>query len=253
MPVIYADSGDGYIKSSASGHSTWSAARDATSGDTPDTNDNFTSPAAGVLYSAASGKGGSASYSVIRAFFFFDFSGESGTVDSGATLSIRGYTTSGMGANSARIVKSTAFGGDGGTALAATDFDAITGFSSGNDMSGNVTDYSSTIIGAWNASGFNDFTLNATAINDINTNGYLIVCLVEKGFDYDNDDPASAGLWADRIMGMTWRDRGTATAPHIDYTVAASGYRHIVNDVAPANIQFINDVQSHINMKVNDA
>jgi hypothetical protein len=223
MPVIYADSGDGWIKSSASGHSTWAGARDATSGDTPDTNDYYTAPSAGVLYQAA--KGGGSTYTVIRAFFFFDFSGESGTVDSGATLSIRGAPgTSGMGANSARIVKSTAFGGDGGTALAATDFDAITGFSSGNDMSGNVTDYSSTVIGAWDGSGWNDFTLNATAI-----------------------------LWADRIISLTWRDRGTGTAPHIDYTVAASGYRHIVNDVAPANIQFINDVQSHVNMKVNDA
>ena len=251
MPVIYADSGDGWIKSSASGHSTWAGARDATSGDTPDTNDYYTAPSAGVLYQAA--KGGGSTYTVIRAFFFFDFSGESGTVDSGATLSIRGAPgTSGMGANSARIVKSTAFGGEGGTALAATDFDAITGFSSGNDMSGNVTDYSSTVIGAWDGSGWNDFTLNATAINDINTDGYLIVCLVESGFDYDNDDPAS-GLWADRIISLTWRDRGTGTAPHIDYTVAASGYRHIVNDVAPANIQFINDVQSHVNMKVNDA
>jgi|21_taG_2_1085346.scaffolds.fasta_scaffold16689_3 hypothetical protein len=235
MPVIYADSGDGYIKSSNSGHGSWAAARDVATGGTPDTNDGFTSPAAGVLYAAGGGKGGSASYTVIRAFFFFDFSSVSGTVDSGATLSIRGFTTSGMGTNSARIVKSTAFGGDGGTALAAADFDAITGFSSGNTMSGNVTDYSSTVIGAWNASGFNDFTLNATAINDINTNGHLIVCLVEKGYDYDNDDPASGGFWADRIMGITWRDRGTPTAPHIDYTVT-SGYGNTVNGVAPANI-----------------
>lgn len=250
MPVIYANSGDGYIKSSASGHSTWSAARDATSGNTPDTNDNFTSPAAGVLYST--GKGGSASYTVIRAFFFFDFSSVSGTVDSGATLSIRGYTSTNMAANSARIVKSTAFGGDGGTALAATDFDAIEGFSSGNDMSGNVTDYSSTVIGAWNASGFNDFTLNATAINDINTNGYLIVCLVEKGFDYDNDDPASAGLWANRIMGMTWRDRGTPTAPHIDYTVTSGWSGGAVNDVANADIKLINMLSKSQITKVND-
>lgn len=252
MPIIYADSGDGWIKSSASGHSTWAGARDATSGATPDTNDSFTSPGAGVLYGAA--KGGGSTFTVIRAFFFFDFSGESGTVASGATLSIRGYTTSGMAANSARIVKSTAFGGDGGTALAATDFDAITGFSSGNNMSGNVTDYSSTTIGAWDASGFNDFTLNATAINDINTNGYLIVCLVEKGFDYDNDDPSSGGLWANRIMGITWRDRGTATAPHIDYTVTSAGYGNYVNGVdPPADIKFVNAVATGDIEKINNA
>lgn len=251
MPTIYADSGDGWIKSSSSGHSTWAGARDATSGDTPDTNDNFTSPGAGVLYGAT--KGGGSSYTVIRAFFFFDFSSVSGTVASGATLSIRGYTSTNMAANSARIVKSTAFGGDGGTALAATDFDAIEGFSSGNDMSGNVTDYSSTTIGTWNTSGFNDFTLNATAINDINTNGYLIVCLVEKGFDYDNDDPASSGLWGDRKIGITWRDRGTATAPHIDYTLATSAWGGIaVNDVANANIKLINMISKSQITKVND-
>ena len=250
MPVIYADSGDGYIKSSASGHSTWSAARNATSGDTPDTNDSFTAPGAGVLYQAA--KGGGSTFTVIRAFFFFDFSSVSGTVDSGATLSIRGAPgTSGMAANSARIVKSTAFGGDGGTALAATDFDAITGFSSGNGMSGNVTDYSSTTIGAWNASGWNDFTLNATAINDINTDGYLIVCLVEKGFDYDNNDPSS-GLWSNRIMGLTWRDRGTATAPHIDYTVTLGWDGIAVNDVANADIKLINMLSKSQITKVND-
>ena len=251
MPIVYANSGDGYIKSSASGHSTWSAARNATSGDTPDTNDYYTAPGAGVLYQAA--KGGGSTFTVIRAFFFFDFSGESGTVDSGATLSIRGTSgTSGMAANSARIVKSTAFGGDGGTALAATDFDAITGFSSGNSMSGNVTDYSSTVIGAWNASGWNDFTLNATAINDINTDGYLIVCLVEKGFDYDNDDP-SIGLWSNRIMGLTWRDRGTGTAPHIDYTVASALYGNYVNGVAPADIKFVNAVPAGDIEKINNA
>ena len=253
MPTIYADSSDGWISSGGS-HSTWTSARDAGTGNTVDANDNFTQLGAGVIKTAV--KGGGNTFEVVRAFFRFDFSGVSGTVDSGATLSIRGYTST--GSPQARIIRSNAFTGGSGQ-LVVADFDALPGFSSGNSMSGNVADFSSTIVN-WNASGWNDFTLNATAISEINANNELIVCLVEKYYDYENNSPGDAGTvvdgtlqpaWSDKKIGITWRDRGSATAPHIDYTVT-SGYGHKVNDVAPANIKFINSVQTGDIDKVND-
>ena len=245
MPTIYAEASDGYISSGGS-HSSWSSARDATSGNTVDTNDTFGTFGAGVDYNAA--KGGGSTYEVVRAYFRFDFSSVSGTVDSGATLSIRGYTSS--GSPKARIHRSTAFTG-GSNTLVVGDFDLVQF----------AADYSSSNPVTWNASGWNDFTLNSDAIDDINNNGELIVCLIEHVYDYYDLDPATSpggtyagGLipaYSDKKIGITWRDRGTATAPHIDYTIAA-GYGQKVNDVAPANIKFINSVQTGDIDKVND-
>ena len=245
MPVIYAESSDGWISSGGS-HSSWSSARDASAGNTVDTNDNFTQLGAGVVYTAV--KGGSGSFEVVRAYFRFDFSSVSGTVDSGATLSIRGYTSAGN--PKARIMRSTAFTG-GSNTLVVGDFDLVQF----------ATDYSSSNPVTWNASGYNDFTLNSDAIDDINNNGELIVCLIEHVYDYYDFDPSTSpggtyagGLiptYSDKKIGITWRDRGTATAPHIDYTVTA-GYGHKVNDVAPSNIKFINNVQTANIDKVND-
>ena len=245
MPVIYAETSDGWISSGGS-HSSWSSARDASAGNTVDTNDNFTQLGAGVIYTAV--KGGGGSFEVVRAFFRFDFSSVSGTVDAGATLSIRGYTSS--GSPKARICKSTAFTG-GSNTLVVGDF----------DLAQFAADYATNNPRTWNASGWNDFTLNSDAIDDINDNGELIVCLIEHVYDYYDFDPSttSGGTYAgglipaysDNKIGITWRDRGTATAPHIDYTVT-SGYGHKVNDVTPSDIKCINGVQTGDIDKVND-
>ena len=235
MPVIYAESSDGWISSGGS-HSSWSSARDASAGNTVDTNDNFTAFGAGVDYTAV--KGGSGTYEVVRAYFRFDFSSVSGIVDSGATLSIRGYTSA--GSPKARIHRSTAFTG-GSNTLVVGDFDLVQF----------AADYSSSNPVTWNASGYNDFTLNSDAIDDINNNGELIVCLIEHVYDYYDFDPStspggtySGGLipvYSDKKIGITWRDRGTATAPHIDYTIAA-GYGNHINTIAPTKQAFVNAV-----------
>ena len=234
MPVIYAESSDGWISSGGS-HSSWSSARDASAGNTVDTNDNFTQLGAGVIYTAS--KHGADSYEVVRAYFRFDFSSVSGTVDAG-TLSIRGYTSAGN--PKARIMRSTAFTG-GSNTLVVGDFDLVQF----------AADYSSSNPVTWNASGWNDFTLNSTAITEINNNGELIVCLVEHVYDYYDFDPSTSsggtyvgGLipaYSDKKIGITWRDRGTATAPHIDYTIAA-GYGNHINTIAPAKQAFVNAV-----------
>ena len=71
-----------------------------------------------------SGRGGGNDYRVYRAFFVFDTSGITGTVAE-AKIGLKGYSAS---SGSAIAVKSTAFGGDGGTALASGDIDAISGW-----------------------------------------------------------------------------------------------------------------------------
>ena len=245
MPVIYAESSDGWISSGGS-HSSWSSARDASAGNTVDTNDNFTQLGAGVVYTAV--KGGSGSFEVVRAFFRFDFSSVSGIVDSGATLSIRGYTSS--GSPKARICKSTAFTG-GSNTLVVGDF----------DLAQFAADYATNNPRTWNASGWNDFTLNSDAIDDINNNGELIVALIEHVYDYYDFDPSttSGGTYAgglipaysDKKIGITWRDRGTATAPHIDYTIAA-GYGNHVNTIAPTKQAFVNAVAGANIEEIND-
>lgn len=236
MPTIYAETSDGWISSGGS-HSSWSSARDASAGNTVDTNDNFTQLGAGVIYTA--NKHSADSYEVVRAYFRFDFSSVSGTVDAG-TLSIRGYTSAGN--PKARIMRSTAFTG-GSNTLVVGDFDLVQF----------AADYSSSNPVTWNASGWNDFTLNSTAITEINNNGELIVCLVEHVYDYYDFDPSTSsggtyvgGLipaYSDKKIGITWRDRGTSTAPHIDYTIAA-GYGNHINGVAPTKSAFVNAVAS---------
>ena len=235
MPVIYAELSDGYISSGGS-HSSWSSARDAATGNTVDTNDTFGNFGAGVVYTAS--KGGGGTYEVVRAFFRFDFSSVSGTVAAGATLSIRGFTSS--GSPKARICKSTAFTG-GSNTLVVGDF----------DLAQFAADYATNNPRTWNASGWNDFTLNSDAIDDINNNGELIVALIEHVYDYYDFDPSTSpggtyagGLipaYSDKKIGITWRDRGTASAPHIDYTIAA-GYGNHINGVAPTKSAFVNAV-----------
>ena len=245
MPTIYAETSDGWISSGGS-HSSWSSARDASAGNTVDTNDNFTQLGAGVIYTA--NKHSADSYEVVRAYFRFDFSSVSGTVDAG-TLSIRGYTSAGN--PKARIMRSTAFTG-GSNTLVGGDFDLVQF----------AADYSSSNPVTWNASGWNDFTLNSTAITEINNNGELIVCLVEHVYDYYDFDPSTSsggtyvgGLipaYSDKKIGITWRDRGTATAPHIDYTIAA-GYGNHINGVAPTKSAFVNAVASADIEEINNA
>ena len=245
MPTIYAETSDGWISSGGS-HSSWSSARDASAGNTVDTNDNFTQLGAGVIYTA--NKHSADSYEVVRAYFRFDFSSVSGTVDAG-TLSIRGYTSAGN--PKARIMRSTAFTG-GSNTLVVGDFDLVQF----------AADYSSSNPVTWNASGWNDFTLNSTAITEINNNGELIVCLVEHVYDYYDFDPSTSsggtyvgGLipaYSDKKIGITWRDRGTATAPHIDYTIAA-GYGNHINGVAPTKSAFVNAVASADIEEINNA
>jgi hypothetical protein len=113
-----------------------------------------------------------------RVPLFFDVSSitASNTITA-ATLKV--WNPSGGNGNDTIIVKGSAWGGNGSTTTLSTanynDLDFSTAYSA-KDL-------------AWAGASYNDFSLNATAISDMNTNGYLNCFLIEGDFDYDGQSP----------------------------------------------------------------
>ena len=228
MPSIYAASTDGYVYKAAAG--TWSSIRDAGTGTVPATQPSRYFRAMRAFHNAGRG---SDTYWVSRSFFAFDTSGVTATVSS-ATLKIYGFSSDDAGGVIA--VKATA--PDLSTDIAAADFDAITGFSTGNTMSGNVTDYSSELA-TWTTSGYNEITLNAQALSDMVSLDVLKICVVEHDHDYSNSAPSSA----DFDNGCYFTDNtGTSKDPYIDYTLAVGAEVAKVSGVAEARISTVSGV-----------
>ena len=201
MPSIFSNSADGTISSGI--QSDWESAREATSGTVSSTTGATEQDAISVY--AFAGRGAT-QYRVHRSFFFFDTSGISNTVSS-ATLKLKFLTTREGSAN-AIVVASTAFGGDGGTALADGDFDAL-------DFG---TTYTSE-INTSNTSTYTSITLNATALSDMQNNDVLIIALINHAYDYNNEPPEDANT----KVKVTFADQtNTSTDPVIEYTEAAA-------------------------------
>jgi hypothetical protein len=164
-----------------------------------------------IKYTATAGRG-SLTHAIYRTFLYFDTSGLTGTI-SNASLNIEGATNHAI---VVAVFKSTAFGGDGGTALATSDFfstiDFSTPYFSGQDWVPTT----------------NNLTLNSTANTDIQNNNAFICALVEKQKDGGNVAATSA---TSTIAGI---DFGTTIT--LTYTEASSGYSNDVIGVATANI-----------------
>lgn len=223
MPTIFADSTDGRVLNFRGSGASWSTARDGGTGTNASSTLTSTNNAAGVQ--GATSRGGY--YVVVRSFFSFDVSGITSTVAS-ATLNLRGFST-----NSGDVIVVKASKPDGSN-LTTADFDALPGFSAGNTMSGNVTDYSSEVT-SWSTSGYNSITLNSTALSDLTSLNSFIVALVEFDHDYSNVAPAQDGTFY--RVGLYYSDNsGTSFDPYIDYTLAPTGYANNVNGVSSANI-----------------
>ena len=201
MPSIFSNSADGTINSGI--QSDWESAREATSGTVSSTTGATEQDAISVY--AFAGRGAT-QYRVHRSFFFFDTSGISNTVSS-ATLKLKFLTTREGSAN-AIVVASTAFGGDGGTALVDADFDAL-------DFG---TTYTSEIDTS-NTSTYTSITLNASARADMQNNDVLIIALINHAYDYNNEPPEDANT----KVKVTFADQtNTSTDPVIEYTEAAA-------------------------------
>lgn len=204
---------------------TFAGVRDATSGTVT------TAPGGGVLtahpsaikYSKVAGARGD-TFDITRFFIEFDTSDISVT-PADATLSIHGDTNS-----SADFFAVKATFSDG--SLASGDFDAIDGWTAGADNSSNVTKYSSEVT-SWSTSGFNDITLNSTALSDMASGGKLKLCLIQADQDLANNDVVTV------VNTGFWRTTNTI---HLDYTAGASGYTNNVLGVASANIAGVNGV-----------
>mgnify|MGYP003130450340 CR=1 FL=1 len=173
-----------------------------------------------ISYTATSGRG-SLTHAMRRTFLYFDTSGLTGTI-SNASLNIEGVTNH---TADVIVLKSTAFGGDGGTALATSDFFSTIDFS---------TAYSSEYD--W-VVGTNDIDLNSTANTDIQNDDAFICAIVEHDKDYSNTAATSA----------TSRQNGIAfgTTITLTYTeAAASGPANLTsfNSIAKASITSINGI-----------
>lgn len=184
-----------------------------------------------------SGRGGTV-FNVGRSFFYFDTSiiNPLKTVAS-ATIKIRGFS---LTSGDVIAVKSTAFGGDGGTALAASDFNNITGYSSGASLAGNATDYSAAFTSTWSTGGYNSLVGTSDLKADMASDDVVIICIMNYTYDYLNQEPASQGLF---YAGAYFTENsGTSSDPYIEYEFAADGYGNAVSGVTSGNISKINGI-----------
>jgi hypothetical protein len=241
MPIIYASTDDGYV--GAINQSSWANARDATSGGSKST--VGTTSTVFTAVSKGLSRGGAITYTVYRTFMYFDTSSITSTVAS-ATLSVRG-----LFANDGSViaVKSDAFGGDGGTALANADFNNIVGYSAGSSLAGSATIYGSQILTtSWSTSGYNNFTATSDLLTDMKNNNVVIICFMDYTNDYLNVGVSGGFL---NTGAYTANYGGTSRDPKIDYTLAPTGYGNAVNGIAAASIGKINGVATASIEKVN--
>ena len=176
-------------------------------------------------------RGGSNLFRCELSFMYFDTSGITGTVAS-AKFEIVG---NGSSDGSIIAVKSTAFGGDGGTALSNADFDAMPGWTDGASQAGNVTNYSAAFestSGTWQQASVNNLTATNDLLEDMKNNDVVIVCFLDYTNDYLNVTPSSVGTL--NISGRFFEQSNSAARPRIDFTLA--GYTNTVIGIAPGNI-----------------
>ena len=180
---------------------------------------NQASTGAFILVSRTPTRSGGVSFTLTRSFMYFDTSGITGTVGS-AKIKIFGKDHND---GSAIAVKSTAFGGDGGTALASTDLNNIVGFAAGS------------------TSGYNDFTGSADLKADMKNNDVVIICFMDYTNDYLNS-ALTSNVTLNYGAFLT-DNTGTSKDPYIEYELS-SGYGNDVMGVASANVGKVKGVAS---------
>ena len=242
MADLYSSTSDGMVYSTTD--ASWANARDdtsgAVSGATHSSNSSFT---AVTRFNASAGGN---TYRVVRSFMWFDTSGITATVES-ATIKIFGVTAND---GSVIAVKSTAFGGDGGTALHGDDLDAITGYSAGASLAGNATTYGPQILtSSWSTSAYNEFTGTSDLLADMQNNDAVIICFLDYTNDYLNSTPTSSATF--NCGAYFTNNTGTSKDPYIEYELASSGYTHDVIGVSAANIGKVNSVATANIGKIN--
>jgi hypothetical protein len=175
-----------------------------------------------------------------RTFLFFDVSTITniGTITS-ATVKILGYASN--TSTDTIIVEGSAWNQDGSTTtLATSDF---------NNLDFN-TAYSSKSL-SWSGLGvYNTYSLNATAISDMNTNGYLNCVAIEADYDYDGQAPS---LGTSQLAGVTFEDPIKGISIQVGYTLNPLKWPENLNNVLSAAIQKINGTLSSAIVRVIDS
>ena len=165
-----------------------------------------------------------------RVFLHFDTSGITGTL-TGAKISIDGGVSADADPNDTIMIKSTAFGGDGGTALATSDHFSSLDYS---------TAYSDELT-TWSTSS-NDYHLTAAALADIKNNDHFTLAIIDNDNDYANSNTtATADITIDFDVTITLTY----------YLEAASGYTHDVSGLAAASIGKVSSVATASIGKIN--
>ena len=221
MPDLYGNTDDG--RCSISNQSSWANARDH-NGSGGAVLTSSSADGSFTLVNRSATRSGGVAYGIARSFMYFDTSGITGTV---ATATIKIHGSSGND-GSIIAVKSTAFGGDGGTALASTDLDNISGFSAGSSLDGSATVYAPQILTTnWSTSGYNDMTGTSDLRADMQNNNVVIICFMDYTNDYLNVAPTSNA--ALNVGGRFTESGGSGTSqdPYIEYTLG--GYANNVN------------------------
>tara|TARA_R110000772_G_scaffold50007_3_gene115106 strand:+ start:103 stop:774 length:672 start_codon:yes stop_codon:yes gene_type:complete len=170
-----------------------------------------TNQSTAIQYRATSGRG-SLTHAMRRTFLYFDTTALIGTISS-TSIQIAGVTNSSA---DVIVLKSTAFGGDGGTTLATSDFFSTIDYS---------TEYSNEYT-SWGGS--NSIPLIASANTDIQNNNAFIVAIVEYDFDYGG---SASGFATSRIDGIAFGTTITLT-----YTEASTSDIASVDNVSISNI-----------------
>jgi len=228
MPDLYSSfsgtTDDGNCNSGV--QTSWANARDADgSGGVVNVNISAASAFCNVLKQAT--RGGGSNYNIKRSFLCFDTSGITGTVNS-ATIKIYGFSQ-----NAASIIaeKSTAFGGDGSSALATTDFNNISGFTTGSSLAGNATTYGPQILTtSWSTSGYNNFTGTSDLRADMQNNDVVIICFMDYTNDYLNS-ALTSNVQLD-VGGWYAESADASKRPYIEYALAGYGNNAIGVDGA---------------------
>ena len=245
MPAIFSIAGDdGTTNKFVVASGAWATNRSAGTAQ----NANSTSDQGQIQVQNVSARGAEVAQ-IGRAFFSFNTSGIS-VAPSAATLKIFGRAS-----NTADViaVRSTQ-----GTGLAADDMDALHGAStalaaSDGNGAGTLAGVSgltySAEIASWSTTGYNDITLNATALADMASLDTFQVALIEYDMDYLDVAPVGSAL---RQIGFFLAESGGSSKdPKIEFTAGAAGYGNLVSGIASANIGKINGVATANISKVN--
>ena len=171
--------------------------------------------AIGYIFSATRGSG---VHLIRRVYVYFDVSSHTGTI-SNVVLNIAGDTQANA---TVRVVPSAnAFGGDGSSDIALSEYFA------GLDFSNPYNDSAA----SW-STGTNNLALNSDAASDIQNNNAFILALVQADNDFAN---SASGTGVSLFSGIAFSTTITLT-----FDEASAGYSHSVIGVAPANIGKVN-------------